>query len=103
MGRVQEIAMADTTEYERCEVIYQGRVQGVGFRYTTRHVAERFQVTGFVRNVPDGTVQLVVEGWPAEVQRFLAAVTAELGRYVAGSHATTSTATGEFAEFNIKM
>ena len=95
--------MSDTAELQRREVIYQGRVQGVGFRYTTRHIAERFQVTGFVRNVPDGSVHLVAEGQAAEVERFLAAVSAELGRYIAGQHATKSSTTGEFTGFTIKL
>ena len=44
------------------EVTYRGRVQGVGFRYTARTVAAGYAVQGFVRNLPDGGVQLVVEG-----------------------------------------
>ena len=41
---------------------FSGHVQGVGFRYTTRSVASRFAVTGYVRNLPDGRVELVAEG-----------------------------------------
>ena len=44
---------------------YSGRVQGVGFRFTAQHVAEGFAVAGFVRNQPDGTVEVLAEG-PAE-------------------------------------
>ena len=51
---------------ERRVVHYSGRVQGVGFRYTVRTLATRFAVTGFVRNLADGRVQLVVEGGPGE-------------------------------------
>lgn len=95
--------MSETVELQRRETTYRGRVQGVGFRYTTRHIAGRFAVTGFVRNLPDGGVQLVVEGTAAEVERFLAAVSAELGCYVTGLHTTTSAATGEFAGFSIRL
>ena len=49
------------------EVYYAGRVQGVGFRYTVRSLAARFDVTGFVRNLPDGRVHLVVEGAADEI------------------------------------
>jgi acylphosphatase len=43
-------------------VIFKGRVQGVGFRYTTRRIADRYQLTGFVRNLPDGTVEMLAQG-----------------------------------------
>ena len=51
-----------------------GRVQGVGFRYQTEHVARSFDVTGYVRNLADGRVELMAEGDRDEVCRFLAAV-----------------------------
>jgi acylphosphatase len=40
------------------QVIYSGRVQGVGFRYTTRQIASGYDVTGWVKNLPDGRVEL---------------------------------------------
>jgi acylphosphatase len=55
-------------------VTYSGRVQGVGFRYTAQHLAAGYQVAGYVRNLPDGDVELVAEGEADEVERFLAAV-----------------------------
>ncbi len=55
-------------------VIFRGRVQGVGFRWTTSNVAERFAVRGWVRNEPDGTVRCEVSGDPPEIDAFLVAV-----------------------------
>ncbi|MGH9675651.1 MAG: acylphosphatase [Candidatus Acidiferrum sp.] len=55
-------------------VIYSGRVQGVGFRYVSRQLAERHGVNGFVRNLIDGRVELLAEGDAATVDAFLAAV-----------------------------
>jgi acylphosphatase len=52
-------------------VIFQGRVQGVGFRYTTKDTARGFDVRGWVKNLPDGTVELQVDGEPDEVTAFL--------------------------------
>lgn len=63
-----------TPESSTRHVIYHGRVQGVGFRATTEHIARSYQVEGFVRNLPDGTVELVVRGEPAEIERFLSSV-----------------------------
>ncbi|HEY5793165.1 MAG TPA: acylphosphatase [Chthoniobacterales bacterium] len=56
------------------KVFYEGRVQGVGFRYTTRHLASGFEVTGTVKNLPDGRVELCVGGDKGEVEDFLRAL-----------------------------
>jgi acylphosphatase len=43
-------------------IIFIGRVQGVGFRYTSFNIAKRYQLVGFIRNLPDGTVEMVAQG-----------------------------------------
>jgi acylphosphatase len=53
------------------QVFYEGRVQGVGFRFTVRHIAKGFDLTGWVRNLRDGRVELRVTGDEAEVRAFL--------------------------------
>lgn len=53
------------------QVFYEGNVQGVGFRWSVRHVAKGFDVTGWVRNLPDGRVELNVTGEEEEVRAFL--------------------------------
>lgn len=53
-------------------VVYHGRVQGVGFRFTTHRIAKRHPVGGFVRNQQDGTVELVAAGTVTAVREFLA-------------------------------
>ncbi|MCB1183599.1 acylphosphatase [bacterium] len=50
---------------KRLELTIHGRVQGVAFRWHTRHQALALGLTGWVRNRPDGTVRLVAEGEPA--------------------------------------
>jgi len=55
-------------------VFYEGRVQGVGFRYTVRSVAKGFDVTGWVKNLPDGRVELQVGGDSGELREFLTAI-----------------------------
>ncbi len=52
-------------------VIYDGRVQGVGFRYTTKDLARGYDVLGTVRNLPDGTVEMIVSGETEELGEFL--------------------------------
>jgi acylphosphatase len=46
----------------RYEVIFKGRVQGVGFRYMTQDYAQELGLLGWVRNLADGSVQMVAEG-----------------------------------------
>ena len=87
---------------ERRQVHYSGRVQGVGFRYTTRSVATRFQVAGFVQNLPDGRVYLVVEGEPAELNQFMAAIQTELNHYIRNIQTETLPPTQEFSGFSIQ-
>jgi acylphosphatase len=53
------------------QVFYEGNVQGVGFRWTVRHAATGFDLTGWVRNLPDGRVELQVTGEENEVRAFL--------------------------------
>lgn len=55
-------------------VHYSGRVQGVGFRYTARNLAQGFPVTGFVRNLDDGRVEMVVEGRANDIEALLQAI-----------------------------
>ena len=55
-------------------VVYSGHVQGVGFRYTAKAVAAGFEVTGTVRNLADGRVELIAEGARAELESFRAAI-----------------------------
>jgi len=58
----------------RVRVLYSGHVQGVGFRYTAKTVAAGFEITGMVRNVPDGRVELIAEGTRSELEAFCQAV-----------------------------
>ena len=56
------------------QIIYAGNVQGVGFRYSVKSVANGFEVTGTVRNLADGRVELVAEGSAEELNAFRQAV-----------------------------
>jgi len=91
-----------TAGEERREVYYSGWVQGVGFRYTARHLARDYRVTGFVRNLSDGRVQLVVEGPPAEVDSFLAAIDQDMGQHIHDTAQSRGPATGEFRGFEVR-
>lgn len=56
------------------QVFYEGNVQGVGFRYTVRQIATGFDITGSVRNLRDGRVELLAKGEEGELRAFLDAI-----------------------------
>jgi acylphosphatase len=87
----------------RAEALYSGYVQGVGFRYTARQTASRFDVTGFVQNLSNGQVRVVSEGTRPEVEEFLKAVQEEMGEYIESADVSWSPATGEFTNFTVRF
>jgi acylphosphatase len=60
-------------------IVFEGRVQGVGFRYTVKDLARGFDVAGHVRNLPDGTVELIAAGEAAEIRAFVHEIVHESG------------------------
>ena len=87
---------------KRVVVFYSGRVQGVGFRATVRQIACGYDVTGQVRNLLDGRVELIAEGTREELESFLAGITeSELSGFITNSRAGWSTATGALRGFRI--
>ncbi|HQF13102.1 MAG TPA: acylphosphatase [Thermogutta sp.] len=87
---------------EQREVYFSGMVQGVGFRYTAQRIASRYQVTGYVRNLPDGRVHLVAEGDPRELDQFIAEICQQMEGYIKSVDTRRLPATGQFARFFIK-
>lgn len=79
----------------RCRCLFRGHVQGVGFRATSSWIARGFHVTGYVRNLPDGQVELVADGPDDQVEVFLQAVRDELGGYIRGVDRTELPPTSE--------
>ncbi len=86
----------------RKTVYYSGHVQGVGFRWTAARIAGGHEVTGCVRNLPDGRVELIAEGVPKAVEGYLDEVAEVMGQHIRQAKTDTSPATGEFVAFNIR-
>jgi acylphosphatase len=82
--------------------LFFGRVQGVGFRYTTAGLARDCGVRGYVRNLSNGSVELVAQGGDGDIDRLLA----RLAEHFAGSiESQTSEDYGEgepFAGFEVR-
>ena len=55
----------------RKHIVFYGRVQGVGFRYTAKYLAQSLELTGWVRNCWDGTVEMEAQGNPEEIRRMV--------------------------------
>ena len=88
---------------KQAQVHYSGRVQGVGFRYSVREVTCGFEVTGFIRNLPDGRVELLIEAEEAEAQAFLEAIhDTQLDNYIRTEDVNWRPATNEFTRFEIR-
>ncbi len=87
---------------QRVTVFYTGRVQGVGFRYTTKTRAAGFDVSGTVRNLDDGRVELIAQGERAELEDFLADIRdSEVGRFIKDEKVLWSEANEDLKGFEI--
>jgi len=91
------------SETQRVEAIFNGNVQGVGFRFTAQKVAFRLGVTGFVKNLPDGDVLTVGEGEKRILESFVNDMKGLMNEYISDVRITWHPATGEFKSFNIRF
>lgn len=85
----------------RFEVLFSGNVQGVGFRHTALIASRAFQVEGTVQNLPDGSVQIIVEGTPETIKRFILEVSDSTHGKVHNTDIIRKPPTGEFSAFEI--
>jgi acylphosphatase len=87
---------------KRMHIFYSGNVQGVGFRYEARSVANGYEVTGVIRNLPDGRVELVAEGDKAELEAFRQGIRdSGMEGLIRQEQVTWREATNEFRGFEI--
>jgi len=83
-------------------IFYSGHVQGVGFRYTAKTVAAEFDISGTVRNLSDGRVELIAEGAREELEAFRAALRdAGLKHFIRDENVAWSKAQNDFRGFEI--
>lgn len=94
--------MAPMADVHHETVYFSGHVQGVGFRYQTLQVAKGFDVSGYVRNLPDGRVQLEAEGDAREVAAFVAAVGEHLESYIRKTERSSARGPARFTGFTIR-
>ena len=87
---------------QRRTYTFSGHVQGVGFRYTAQHLARNHPVTGYVRNLPDGRVELVAEGEDQDLDALVDALKRQMESFIRRTNVSTGAATGEFSGFSIR-
>ncbi len=87
--------------YVRWHVYFSGRVQGVGFRYTCVQQSRHHEVTGWVKNLENRSVEMIVEGKSSELEAYVQSVCASTHGSVADTQISHSTATGEFSAMSV--
>jgi len=86
---------------QQVQVYYSGRVQGVGFRYTTVDLAEDLGVSGWVKNLSDGRVEILAEAEEDTLKIFLDKIRNGFSAYIRDTQIDWKPATGEFSDFTI--
>jgi len=87
---------------QRRIIHFSGQVQGVGFRYTARTIAQRFAVAGFVRNLSDGRVEMIVEGESSQIDKLLDQISKQMNGNIKSIEQSDQEPTGEFTGFEIR-
>ena len=102
-GFILRVSLSAANAFRRrMTVFYSGQVQGVGFRYTAKTVATGFEITGTIRNLPDGRVELVAEGHNQELDAFRAALhDAGLAGFIRDERVDWAETKNEFRGFEI--
>ena len=89
---------------KRLHVIYQGRVQGVGFRFTAEAIALGLNLTGWVKNLPNGDVELIVEGPEDSLNRLLEKIReSAVGKYIQKEKVSWDSFRNEFSDFRVEF
>ncbi len=82
-------------------IIFSGRVQGIGFRFTAFNIANQYQLTGFVRNLPDETVEMLVQGNPDDIADCIRDIQESFTSYITETKIEDTTPNLQYKTFKI--
>ena len=88
---------------KRLHAFFEGRVQGVGFRFTARALAQAAGVVGWAKNLNNGRVEILAEGSEEDLQRFQSLIEDQFRRYICDTQIQWEDPTGEFDDFGIRL
>ena len=97
----ESLRIAMSPSLFRLKAHFAGRVQGVGFRYTVRQIAQGFAVTGQVRNLTDGRVELIAEGVESEVHAFVSEIKSQMNHHIKETAECVLDGGAQFRDFYI--
>ena len=84
-------------------IYYSGSVQGVGFRYTAERLALSLKLTGWVKNLPDGRVEIICEGERSDIETFLQRLSDIFKIYIKDADMEWGRASGDFDTFDVRL
>jgi acylphosphatase len=84
-------------------IVFTGHVQGVGFRFTAHHIANRYHLTGFVRNLPDGMVEMLAQGTPDDIDSCISQIQNSFAGYMRDSIIEDVPVDARYTEFRITL
>jgi acylphosphatase len=88
---------------KQVHVFYSGRVQGIGFRATAKYLAVNLGITGWVKNLGDGRVEVVGEAEEKALKDFLEQVNKHFSHYIRQADVRWGDASGEFQGFGVEF
>jgi len=88
-------------EHVAKKIVFSGRVQGVGFRYTAQRMAQQYELVGFVRNLSNGGVEMFAQGDQRDVNNCIADIERHFEGHISNTHTEDMTLTGAYDRFFI--
>ena len=82
-------------------IIFSGSVQGVGFRFTALRMANRCKLTGFVRNLPDGSVEIVAQGPACDIDNCIGDIRQHFSSYISETQILDIPINPKYKDFQI--